>query len=51
MNIIKSIRVWRNNVEELRLLDCLEFVSVSQDRHRRMDIKSDSRTRQRTVHQ
>ena len=38
MNIIKSIRVWRNNVEELRSLDCLEFVSVSQDKHRRMDI-------------
>lgn len=38
MNIIKSIRVWRNNIDELRSLDCLEFVIVSQDRNRRMDI-------------
>lgn len=29
MNIVKSVRVWRNNIEELRSLDCLEFVNVA----------------------
>lgn len=38
MNIVKSVRVWRNNIEELMSLDCLEFVNVSEDRHHRMKI-------------
>lgn len=38
MNIVKSVRVWRNNIEELRSLDCLEFVNVSEDRYHRMEI-------------
>lgn len=38
MNIIKSVRVWRDNIEQLRSLDCLEFVNVSKDRLRRTSI-------------